>query len=211
MGRYKKLAPCKGKIYVANLGRGLERIFKIAGLYTITVEKDLSLIHILNMLLTYYKLLDDWEDDRDYKALIMAGLLKRRCRKMCIRDSCCAAGWQITIDEESLERYEKMEGEIGVAGPVFFILIRHQVAGFGGCADKHRQHPCGHGIQGAAVANAPGLGPVSYTHLDVYKRQAMDKSARFFSIVPAHMSTWDAFLARWPISIICATSINLSV
>jgi len=40
MGRYKKLAPCKGKIYVANLGRGLERIFKIAGLYTITVEKD---------------------------------------------------------------------------------------------------------------------------------------------------------------------------
>ena len=40
MGRYKKIAPCKGKIYVANLGRGLERIFKIAGLYTITVEKD---------------------------------------------------------------------------------------------------------------------------------------------------------------------------
>ena len=40
MGRYKKIAPCKGKIYVANLGRGRERIFKIAGLYTITVEKD---------------------------------------------------------------------------------------------------------------------------------------------------------------------------
>ena len=30
------------------------------------------------------------------------------------KDNCCAAGWQITIDEESLERYEKMEGEIGV-------------------------------------------------------------------------------------------------
>ena len=35
----------------------------------------------MNMLLTYYKLLDDWEDDRDYKALIMAGLLKKRCRR----------------------------------------------------------------------------------------------------------------------------------
>ena len=30
------------------------------------------------------------------------------------KDNCCAAGWQITIDEESLERYENMEGEIGV-------------------------------------------------------------------------------------------------
>ncbi len=40
MGRYKRLAPYRGKIYVTNLGRGLERIFKIAGLYTITVEKD---------------------------------------------------------------------------------------------------------------------------------------------------------------------------
>ena len=40
MGRYKRIAPYKGRIYVTNLGRGLERIFKIAGLYTITVEKD---------------------------------------------------------------------------------------------------------------------------------------------------------------------------
>ena len=35
----------------------------------------------MNMLLTYYKLLDDWDDDRDFKALIMAGLLKRRCKR----------------------------------------------------------------------------------------------------------------------------------
>lgn len=35
----------------------------------------------MNMLLTYYKLLDDWKDDRDFKALIMAGLLKKKCRK----------------------------------------------------------------------------------------------------------------------------------
>ena len=35
----------------------------------------------MNMLLTYYKLLDDWDDDRDFKALVMAGLLKRRCRR----------------------------------------------------------------------------------------------------------------------------------
>ena len=40
MGRYKKLAPCKGKIYVANLGRGLERIFKIAGLYQVLKKID---------------------------------------------------------------------------------------------------------------------------------------------------------------------------
>lgn len=35
----------------------------------------------MNMLLTYYKLLDDWDDERDFKALVMAGLLKRRCRR----------------------------------------------------------------------------------------------------------------------------------
>lgn len=35
----------------------------------------------MNMLLTYYKLLDDWDDDKNFKALIMAGLLKRRCRR----------------------------------------------------------------------------------------------------------------------------------
>lgn len=35
----------------------------------------------MNMLLTYYKLLDDWEDERDFKALVLAGLLKRRCKK----------------------------------------------------------------------------------------------------------------------------------
>lgn len=40
MGRYKRIAPGRGRIYVTNLGRGLERIFKIAGLYTITVPKD---------------------------------------------------------------------------------------------------------------------------------------------------------------------------
>ena len=40
MGRYKKIAPYKGSIYVVNMGRGLERIFKIAGLFTITVPKD---------------------------------------------------------------------------------------------------------------------------------------------------------------------------
>lgn len=30
------------------------------------------------------------------------------------KDNCCAAGWQIAIDEESLLMYQKMEGEIGV-------------------------------------------------------------------------------------------------
>lgn len=35
----------------------------------------------MNMLLTYYKLLDDWKDDKNAKALIMAGLLKEKCRK----------------------------------------------------------------------------------------------------------------------------------
>lgn len=40
MGRYKRIAPYRGRIYVTNLGRGLERIFKIAGLYTITVPKE---------------------------------------------------------------------------------------------------------------------------------------------------------------------------
>ena len=40
MGRYKKIAPYRGKIFVVNLGRNLERIFRISGLYTITAVKD---------------------------------------------------------------------------------------------------------------------------------------------------------------------------
>ena len=39
---------------------------------------------------------------------------KFRCIGGECRDNCCAAGWQITIDGESLESYRKMEGEIGV-------------------------------------------------------------------------------------------------
>lgn len=40
MGRYKKIAVYQGKIFVVNLGRNLERIFRISGLYTITTPKD---------------------------------------------------------------------------------------------------------------------------------------------------------------------------
>ena len=40
MGRYKKIAPYHGRIFVVNLGRNLERIFRISGLYTITSVKN---------------------------------------------------------------------------------------------------------------------------------------------------------------------------
>lgn len=40
MGRYKRIALYDGRIYVVNLGRSLERIFSISGLYKITTVQD---------------------------------------------------------------------------------------------------------------------------------------------------------------------------
>ena len=40
MGRYKKIINYGGKIYVTNLGRSLERIFHISGLYRITTPVE---------------------------------------------------------------------------------------------------------------------------------------------------------------------------
>ncbi len=36
----------------------------------------------VNVLLAYYNLLDDWEDERDFKSLLLARLLARRCRRI---------------------------------------------------------------------------------------------------------------------------------
>lgn len=40
MGRYKRIAPWSGTIYVVGLGPALERIFKISGLFSITVRES---------------------------------------------------------------------------------------------------------------------------------------------------------------------------
>ena len=36
------------------------------------------------------------------------------CTGSACNDNCCAAGWQIAIDEESLKMYSTMEGDVGV-------------------------------------------------------------------------------------------------
>ena len=36
MGRYKKIKPMNGEIYVCNLSISVQRIFKLSGLYNIT-------------------------------------------------------------------------------------------------------------------------------------------------------------------------------
>lgn len=40
MGRYKKVSAYQGRIFVVNIGRSLDRIFKISGLYTITTTAE---------------------------------------------------------------------------------------------------------------------------------------------------------------------------
>lgn len=40
MGRYKRLTGLHGKVFVTNLGRNLERIFRVSGLFLITTQVE---------------------------------------------------------------------------------------------------------------------------------------------------------------------------
>lgn len=52
MGRYKKIKPMNGKIYVCNLGLSMQRIFKLSGLYKIT-EHSFEIDRLVNKEVTY--------------------------------------------------------------------------------------------------------------------------------------------------------------
>ena len=52
MGRYKKIKPMNGEIYVCNLGLSMQRIFKMSGLYKIT-QHSFAIDHLVNEEVTY--------------------------------------------------------------------------------------------------------------------------------------------------------------
>ncbi len=52
MGRYKKIKPAGGEIYVCNLSYSMQRIFKLSGLYKIT-KHSFEIDHIVNKEATY--------------------------------------------------------------------------------------------------------------------------------------------------------------
>lgn len=47
MGRYKKIQPMGGEIYICNLSYSMQRIFKMSGLYKIT-KHSFEVDHIVN-------------------------------------------------------------------------------------------------------------------------------------------------------------------
>ena len=84
-------------------------------------------------------------------------------------DNCCAAGWQITIDDESLEKYETMEGEIGVR-------LRNSIDWENGMFEQF-EHKC-------ALLNENGL-------CDVYCDAGEDKMCILCQRYPRHYEEFE--------------------
>ena len=84
-------------------------------------------------------------------------------------DNCCAAGWQITIDDESLEKYETMEGEIGVR-------LRNSIDWENGMFEQF-EHKC-------ALLNENGL-------CDVYCDAGEDKMCILCQRYPRHYAEFE--------------------
>lgn len=94
---------------------------------------------------------------------------KFRCIGGECRDNCCAAGWQITIDGESLECYSKMEGEIGVR-------LRNSIDWENGMFEQF-EHKC-------ALLNEDGL-------CDVYCDAGEDRMCVLCQRYPRHYEEYE--------------------
>lgn len=94
---------------------------------------------------------------------------KFRCIGGECEDNCCAAGWQITIDDESLEKYETMEGEIGVR-------LRNSIDWENGMFEQF-EHKC-------ALLNENGL-------CDVYCDAGEDKMCILCQRYPRHYEEFE--------------------
>lgn len=94
---------------------------------------------------------------------------KFRCIGGECRDNCCAAGWQIAIDGESLECYSKMEGEIGVR-------LRNSIDWENGMFEQF-EHKC-------ALLNEDGL-------CDVYCDAGEDRMCVLCQRYPRHYEEYE--------------------
>ena len=91
------------------------------------------------------------------------------CTGSACRDNCCAAGWQIAIDEESLDMYKNMEGDIGVR-------IRNSIDWKTGLFEQY-EHKC-------ALLNEKGL-------CDVYCDAGEDKMCVLCQRYPRHYEEYE--------------------
>ena len=91
------------------------------------------------------------------------------CTGSACRDNCCAAGWQIAIDEESLNMYKNMEGDIGVR-------IRNSIDWKTGLFEQY-EHKC-------ALLNENGL-------CDVYCDAGEDKMCVLCQRYPRHYEEYE--------------------
>lgn len=91
------------------------------------------------------------------------------CTGSACRDNCCAAGWQISIDEESLNMYKNMEGDIGVR-------IRNSIDWKTGLFEQY-EHKC-------ALLNENGL-------CDVYCDAGEDKMCVLCQRYPRHYEEYE--------------------
>ena len=91
------------------------------------------------------------------------------CTGSACKDNCCAAGWQIAIDEESLDMYKNMEGDIGVR-------IRNSIDWKTGLFEQY-EHKC-------ALLNEQGL-------CDVYCDAGEDKMCVLCQRYPRHYEEYE--------------------
>lgn len=91
------------------------------------------------------------------------------CTGSACNDNCCAAGWQIAIDEESLKMYAEMEGDIGVR-------IRNSIDWETGLFEQC-EHKC-------ALLNENGL-------CDVYCDAGEDKMCVLCQRYPRHYEEYE--------------------
>lgn len=91
------------------------------------------------------------------------------CTGSACKDNCCAAGWQIAIDEESLDMYKNMEGDIGVR-------IRNSIDWKTGLFEQY-EHKC-------ALLNENGL-------CDVYCDAGEDKMCVLCQRYPRHYEEYE--------------------
>ena len=91
------------------------------------------------------------------------------CTGSACKDNCCAAGWQIAIDEESLNMYKNMEGDIGVR-------IRNSIDWKTGLFEQY-EHKC-------ALLNENGL-------CDVYCDAGEDKMCVLCQRYPRHYEEYE--------------------
>ena len=93
---------------------------------------------------------------------------------MCIRDSTNAAVGAFADAQAALEALDSAYADVDLAGPLDYVAKRIEAMGYALASDdaflaKNKEE---------AVAQNDAYNPVSYTHLDVYKRQVLHTNVR---------------------------------